>query len=159
MNWIAAEPSLFTGVYQHQLDVKGRTALPAAFRDVLLAKGTDKLVITTDLMEGCLQAYEPSVWEAFARKAAALNTMRPNVRRLMRLMIAPAQTCPFDKVGRILLPPPLREHAGLTEEVVWAGSVDRIELWTPAAWKRTVDDARSPENQAALAEELAALFQ
>ncbi len=149
---------MFTGIYQHQIDPKGRTALPAAFRDVLNGKGLDKLIITTDLLEGCLQAYEPAKWDEFASKAARLNNMKPTVRRLMRLMIAPAQACPFDKVGRILLPPPLREYAGLGEEVVWAGQYDRIELWNPGAWKKTVDAARTPEGQAEVAEELAGLF-
>ena len=46
--------------------------------------------------------------------------------------VAPAQECPVDKVGRMLIPPPLREHAGLLDEVTWAGTVERIEIWSPA---------------------------
>jgi MraZ protein len=146
---------VFTGIYTHQIDPKGRTALPAHFRDVLLGKGTDKLFITTDPLEGCLQAFAPDEWAVLCKKAAVLPAER---KRVMRLMIAPAQECPFDKVGRILLPTSLREHADLTGEVVWAGNVERIELWSPQAWKKTVDEARQPESKASLAQAVGDLY-
>jgi MraZ protein len=142
---------VFTGIYTHQIDPKGRTALPAHFRDVLLGKGTDKLFITTDPLESCLQAFAPDEWEVLCKKAAVLPAER---KRVMRLMIAPAQECPFDKVGRILIPPQLREHAGLGEEVVWVGSLEQIELWSPQGWKKKSEQDRTPENIASI-EELA----
>ena len=144
----------FTGVYQHQIDAKGRTSLPSRFREVLAAQGADKLFVTTDLFDGCLQAYAPAQWTAFTQKVAALSQFDPSVRLLVRSFVAPAQECPVDKVGRILIPPPLREHAGLTEEVTWAGTVERIEIWSPKRWLETQKAARAPEAQAQLAARL-----
>ena len=144
----------FTGVYQHQIDAKGRTSLPSRFREVLAAQGADKLFVTTDLFDGCLQAYAPAQWTAFTQKVAALSQFDPSVRLLVRSFVAPAQECPVDKVGRILIPPPLREHAGLTDEVTWAGTVERIEIWSPARWLETQKAARAPEAQAQLAARL-----
>jgi MraZ protein len=144
----------FTGVYQHQIDAKGRTSLPSRFREVLAAQGADKLFVTTDLFDGCLQAYGPAQWTAFTQKVAALSQFDPSVRLLVRSFVAPAQECPVDKVGRILIPPPLREHAGLADEVTWAGTVERIEIWSPARWLETQKAARAPEAQAQLAARL-----
>ena len=141
---------MFTGIFHHQLDAKGRTALPVRFRDVLSGQGTDKLIITSDLRDPFLQAYSPAQWETFARKVAALPQLREDVRRLMHVMIAPALECPFDKVGRILVPPQLREHAGLGEEVVWVGQLERIELWSPQAWKKKCEQDRTPESIASI---------
>ena len=144
----------FTGVYQHQIDAKGRTSLPSRFREVLAAQRANKLFVTTDLFDACLQAYAPKQWTAFTQKVAALSQFDPSVRLLVRSFVAPAQECPVDKVGRILIPPPLREHAGLTDEVTWAGTVERIEIWSPARWLETQKAARTPEAQAQLAARL-----
>jgi MraZ protein len=144
----------FTGVYQHQIDAKGRTSLPSRFREVLAAQGADKLFVTTDLFDPCLQAYAPAQWTAFTQKVAALSQFDPSVRLLVRSFVAPAQECPVDKVGRILIPPPLREHAGVTDEVTWAGTVERIEIWSPARWLETQKSARTPDAQAQLAARL-----
>ena len=145
---------MFTGVFHHQLDAKGRTALPARFRDVLAGLGTDKLIITTDFRDEALLAYAPAAWAAFSAKVAALPQMRADVRSLKHVMISPALECPFDKVGRILIPPQLREHAGLGEEVVWVGALEQIELWSPHGWKKKSEQDRTPENIASI-EELA----
>ena len=145
---------MFTGVFHHQLDAKGRTALPARFRDVLAGLGTDKLIITTDFRDQSLLAYAPAAWAAFTAKVAALPQMRADVRSLKHVMISPALECPFDKVGRILIPPQLREHAGLGEEVVWVGALEQIELWSPHGWKKKSEQDRTPQNIASI-EELA----
>src|SRR5256885_6891980 len=124
----------FTGVYQHQIDAKGRTSLPSRFREVLAAQGADKLFVTTDLFDACLQAYAPLQWTAFTQKVAALSQFDPSVRLLVRSFVAPAQECPVDKLGRILIPQSLRDQAGLVEEATWAGTVERIEVWSPSRW-------------------------
>ena len=49
-----------------------------------------------------------------------------------RQLYAGAVEAAPDKQGRILLPPPLREHAGLDKEVVVIGVGDYAELWEPA---------------------------
>jgi MraZ protein len=149
---------VFNGTFQHQIDAKGRTSLPARFRDVLVGQGADKLFVTSDLYEGCLQAYAPAQWLAFAAKVAALPQFKDSTRQMVRAMIAPAQECPFDKLGRILLPQPLRQYAGLQDEVVWVGSVARIELWSPQGWQKCQATIRKPEIQASLVRELSELL-
>ncbi|HXN81598.1 MAG TPA: division/cell wall cluster transcriptional repressor MraZ [Myxococcales bacterium] len=144
----------FTGVFQHAIDAKGRTSLPSRFREVLAAQGAEKLFVTTDLFDSCLQAYAPSQWTAFTQRVAGLSQFDPAVRQLIRTFVAPAQECPVDKLGRILIPPTLRQHAGIDGEVTWAGSVDRIEVWAPARWAQSQEKARAPEVQAQLAQRL-----
>jgi MraZ protein len=148
----------FFGVYQHAIDAKGRTSLPSRFREVLGAQGADKLFVTPDLLDGCLQAYAPAQWMAVTDRISKLPQFDPVVRHLLRSFVAPAQECPVDKVGRLLVPEPLRAHAGLTAEVTWAGSVDKIEIWSPERWAKVQAAARTPDVQAQLAARLATLL-
>ena len=148
----------FFGVHQHAIDAKGRTSLPSRFREALSLQGADKLFITPDLLDGCLQAYAPAQWIAFTEKVARLPQFDPTVRHIIRSFVAPAQECPVDKVGRLLLPEPLRHHAGLTAEVTWAGSVEKIEVWSPERWAKVQSAARAPEMKKQLAARLATLL-
>ena len=148
----------FFGVYQHAIDAKGRTSLPARFREVLGAQGADKLFVSPDLLDGCLQAYAPAQWMAFTEKVSRLPQFDPTVRHIVRSFVAPAQECPVDKVGRLLIPESMRAHAGLAAEVTWAGSVDKIEIWSPERWAKVQAAARTPDVKATLQARLATLL-
>jgi MraZ protein len=69
--------------------------------------------------------------------------MEPGVKTLMRLYVAPAQECPLDRLGRLLVPPSLRAHAQLEKDVVWAGMVRVIELWSREGWAEAQSEARA----------------
>ena len=161
MKWIATPPEgsrVFQGIFQHSIDAKGRTSLPAKFREQLAAAGTDKLFITRDLIDPCLIAFAPERWAEIARKVSSLSLFDKRTRLLSRGFIAPAQECVVDKLGRVLIPPSLREYAGLVEEITWAGTVERIEIWTPARWAEVQKAARGPEAQVDLAKRLSELL-
>ena len=133
---------MFRGVYEHQIDAKGRTSFPVRLRETLVGAYDERLIITTAL-DPCLHAYPLREWEALESALAKRNPMEPGVKTLMRLYVASAQECPIDKMGRILVPPSLRVHAALEKEVVWAGMVKVIELWSKDGWRKAQEDART----------------
>jgi len=138
---------VFRGVYEHQIDAKGRTSLPARLRETLVATYDERLIITTAL-DPCLHAYPVREWEQLEQSLARRNPMEPGVKTLMRLYVASAQECPLDKLGRVLIPPSLRAHAGLEKEVVWAGMVKVIEVWSREGWARAQEEARQEASSA-----------
>src|ERR1700730_11093029 len=104
---------MFSGVFQHSIDAKGRTSLPARFRELLSEQGADKLFITPDLIDPCLVAFAPAAWQRLAEKVAARSIFDRDIRLPSPAFIAPAHDRPVDKLGRILIPPSLREHVEL----------------------------------------------
>jgi MraZ protein len=138
---------VFRGVYEHQIDAKGRTSLPAKLREVLVGHYDERLIVTTAL-DSCLHAYPVREWEQLEQSLAKRNPMEPGVKTLMRLYVAQAQECPLDKLGRILVPPSLRAHAGLSKEIVWAGMVRVIELWSKDGWTKATEAARAEADSA-----------
>lgn len=115
---------MFRGVYEHQIDAKGRTSFPAKLRDVLVGQYDERLIVTTSL-DACLHCYPVKEWEHLETALARRNPMEPGVKSLLRLYVAPAQEVVVDKLGRVLLPTSLRHHAHLEKDAIWAGMVDR----------------------------------
>lgn len=120
---------MFLGEYLHTLDEKGRLTIPAKFRGDL-ATG---LVVTKGI-DRCLVVYSMDAWRALKERVAALPMTDRNARDFRRLLFASATDTVPDAQGRVNIPQPLREYAGLNGEVVVAGCDTYIELWTPSAW-------------------------
>ncbi len=138
---------MLLGEFEYALDDRGRLAIPAKFR-ADLGSG---LVITRGL-ERCLVAWPMDEWRALSSKLTALSPMRADVRRLQRLFFSNATDVQMDRLGRVLLPPPLRQYAHLDDAAVVVGLVNRLELWSPANW--TAERAQSEADSIALANEL-----
>src|SRR5688572_23683374 len=104
---------MFLGRHAHNLDAKGRLAVPARFRDEL-ASG----VVLTRGIDRCLALYPMVAWQPLAEKVSALPITDPDARAFRRLVFAEAVDLALDAQGRILLPPELREYAGIEREAI-----------------------------------------
>ncbi|MBI4094854.1 MAG: division/cell wall cluster transcriptional repressor MraZ [Candidatus Liptonbacteria bacterium] len=122
---------MLLGEYQHNLDSKGRVAIPAKFREKLTAGA-----IITRGLDNSLFVFANKEWEALAGKLVALPLAQANSRAFARLMLAGAMDVELDHQGRILVPDYLRKYAGLKKQVVVAGLYNRIEIWDHATWER-----------------------
>lgn len=120
------------------LDAKGRFALPARYRDGLLSQCNGQLVTTVD-RDYCLLLYPLPVWEEIERRLTALPALKPQVRKLQRLMIGYATETELDGHGRVRLPRELREFAGLDRQVMLIGQGNKFELWDAERWTERRD--------------------
>lgn len=136
---------MFMGEYNHSIDAKGRLIIPSKFRDML----GDEFVVTKGL-EGCLFVFEKYDFESFMDKLNEKSDLEAKVRKIKRFFISGAQEMEPDKQGRMLVPPTLREYAGLEKEVVFAGVGGHIEIWDKSKW----DDVTSFDDINDIAEEL-----
>ena len=120
----------FFGEFEHKVDVKGRVLIPPRFR-LELNKG----LVLTPGVEKCIVVHPQSEWE---KMAAALTTgivTSSRLRRLNRVIFATAFSQDFDGQGRITLPVPLREYAGIKDEVIIVGASNYLELWNKEQWE------------------------
>ena len=120
---------MFMGEYNHTVDTKGRLIIPSKFRELL----GEEFIVTKGL-DGCLFVFPQNEWLAFEEKLRALPLTQKGARQFTRFFVAGATPCELDKQGRILLPSTLREFAGLDKDVVLAGMLNRIEIWSKAKW-------------------------
>ncbi|MFH1947237.1 MAG: division/cell wall cluster transcriptional repressor MraZ [Candidatus Magasanikbacteria bacterium] len=121
---------MFIGEYSHNLDEKGRLAVPKKFRSDL-SKGA----VVTRGLDNCLFLYTKVEWKKLADKLATLPFSQSKARAFSRLMLAGAMDVNVDKQGRIMLPEYLRISAGLKKNIVVAGLYNRLELWDQKNWE------------------------
>ena len=132
---MGAMPALFLGTHQPRLDDKGRLFLPAKFRDDL-AEG---LVITRG-QERCLYVFPVAEFARLYEQMRQAPVTSKAARDYQRVFLSGASSETPDKQGRVTVPPPLREYAGLTRDCVVIGAGSRLEVWDAQAWETYLAD-------------------
>src|SRR6185312_17107514 len=124
---------MLRGATKVTLDDKGRMVLPTRYREQISAQSQGKLIVTVD-REQCLLIYPLPEWEQTERKLMGLPSLHPQARKLQRLMVGHATDVELDGMGRVLIPPELREFAGLGQSGMLIGQGNRFELWDETRW-------------------------
>jgi MraZ protein len=134
---------MFLGQYVHSFDEKSRLTVPARYRE-LIAEGA----FVVQGLDRNLMVLTPAAFEIIYQRIMAMNLTDPTARLLRRVILGNASQLDVDKAGRILLPQPLREFAGLDGEAVLVGQGDYFEIWEPALWQQQVNQVQDAEANA-----------
>jgi len=121
---------MFFGEFEYKIDEKGRVPIPPKFRREL----KEGLVLTPGV-EKCIVAYPLPEWKKLAATLITGSVTPSKLRRLNRAIFATAFSLNIDGQGRVALPIPLQEYAGIKDEVVIAGANNYLELWDKEQWQ------------------------
>lgn len=146
-----AETIIFYGEYEATVDSKGRFLIPGGLRKQM-PEGDNRFMINRGF-EGCLNIYPIKNWEVVVAEVISKSDYDPKNRLFKRQFLAGATIVEIDSAGRILIPPSLKEHAGLGKDVMLASIGNRIELWDAGKYKKLFE-ASSAEEFSKLAEEV-----
>ncbi len=138
--------SQFLGTHQNRLDTKGRVSIPASFRTALRAgSGNDtvtSLVLRPSHKHPCIEAWPVDAFAALATPLDRLDVFSDEHDDFATALYADAYPMDADKEGRIILPAPLVEHAGLNGVVEFMGTGRNFQIWEPDAAARRRAEAR-----------------
>ncbi|PHQ80860.1 MAG: cell division/cell wall cluster transcriptional repressor MraZ [Coxiella sp. (in: Bacteria)] len=126
---------MFRGLTSLNMDAKGRVTIPAQYRQAITEEANGQLVVTIDTEDRCLLLYPLPQWRIIEERLGELPTFQPAARRIQRLLIGHATELELDRNSRILLPPLLREYAGLDKTLMLVGQGKRFEIWGDAQWQ------------------------
>jgi MraZ protein len=127
---------VFVGVYERQLDERGRVALPSSFRSDL---GEHCYLFIGD--DGCVSVRSEESFQSQAAELIDAVKRGEASRDRKRAFSASAVQATIDKQGRVTIDQRLRDHAGIAPQgsVMVLGSLDQIEIWDPVAYRATED--------------------
>jgi MraZ protein len=125
---------MFYGEYIHGIDRKGRLILPAKFRDVCKETGIERFFLTRGL-DKCIFMFSDEEWRTQEQKFKNMPFTKQESRSFNRLFFSGASDIYPDKQGRFIVPPYLKDYAGIKRDTVIIGIANRIEIWDKQIWK------------------------
>lgn len=135
---------MLVGSSSRTVDPKGRIILPREFR-----RDFEGGLMVTKGLDDCLYLLPMKEWERLVTRIEEMPSGSEATRRFSRIFFANASHLVPDGQGRILIPPRLREMAGLQKEVVIVGLSNKAEIWDPERWAKYESDSASHYEQAA----------
>ncbi len=125
---------MLVGRYDQNIDAKGRVNIPSKFRSSL---GETFIVAVGD--EKCVNIYPLSEWDAFMERVNSVPT--EDRAMIMRYIQRSSAECDLDSQGRVVIPPQIREYAGLTREIVVVGVHKKVEVWSLDNWSEYTEQS------------------
>ncbi len=122
---------MILGNYQAKINYKGRTAVPSKYRQELTKK-----VVVGQWYENCLVIISQQQWQKLLKDIEEKPFITAPSRETDRFLVGGAFEVELDSQGRFVIPPSLRQYAGLKEEVVFVGLLNRVEIWDKANWEK-----------------------
>jgi len=139
----------FKGQAEYSVDSKGRVAIPAKMRKALSPAANETFTITRGF-EDCIFLYPMDEWSDIEEEIDELNMYDREVRNFVRLIMRWASEVSLDGQGRISIPNPLLDFAGLGDSALILGAFDHIEIWDPAQFDGYLNE--QPDDYETLAE-------
>ncbi len=142
---------MYLGSNAINMDAKGRLAIPAKVRESLWSDCSGHIVVTAHTEEKCLLVYPEPEWQKKLPAIENLPNINKKAARMQRLLLGYATAMDVDEAnGRVLIPPTLREFAGLEKKVMLVGQSNKLELWSEDNWLNYLgaaddDDGEVPE--------------
>jgi MraZ protein len=129
---------MFRGNHLYSVDDKGRVAIPARFRDELSALQDGRLVVTRFKRRNrpCLDVYPISAWRRLEERLSAEKRFGKKMSAFESWYVGAAQDVPVDAQGRMLIPPTLRDYAGIGREVMFVGTTEKFRIWDKDVFER-----------------------
>jgi len=156
---------MFRGKIETTIDAKGRTSIPAKFREVLVDTfGDERFFLTKSspvrLGEG-LVGYGLVIYpydkflalEEQLKDGSGLGLSLAELAAVKRTVLVPAVECVADKLGRVLVPTDLRKSALLEREIIFVGMQTKVDIYSQAVWTKVCeqDEQNYPIDSPALA--------
>lgn len=126
----------YNSLYRHGVDEKRRVQIPAKWRPT--QPGTEfTLVVWPKAKEGpCLRALPPKQMAELMRDIRAMQNTDPSKVVLKRFIGSESEQVTVDKSGRICIPEGMAKAAGIKDQAVLVGLLDRFEIWNPERFEK-----------------------
>ena len=120
---------MLIGRYASKVSLKGRVAVPVRLREELgnsavIAQGYEKSLLLVN----------SSKWKELTGFLEGKPLTMGAARDTERFLYGSAFEIELDDQGRTVIPQELRAFAGLTDEAVFLGLGNRVEIWSRAHW-------------------------
>ena len=134
--------NIFLSKYINNLDKKGRVSVPASFRQVIGSQPYNGLIAYPSFRNNCIEACSLPRLGEISEIIKSLDPYSPAREAFETIILGQAVQLPFDAEGRITLPRPLLDHAGMLDHACFVGKGEMFEIWQPERFDLYLEEAR-----------------
>jgi len=134
--------ALFLDTFTNKVDRKGRVSVPAPYRANLAGQSFHGLVALPSFKHPAIHCAGMDFMETLIAETQKTELFSDEHDHLTMTLFGDAKQLPFDGEGRIVLPPSLAQHAGITDLAAFVGRGRSFEIWEPQALERYKAEAR-----------------
>ena len=133
---MSAAPTYYNSTFKHGVDEKRRLQIPAKWRPE--EEGTQLTMIIWPKHQAgtCLRVLPPEKMAKLAADIDAIPNNDPGKVILKRSVGSKSVQVTLDKVGRICVPDEMAAAAGIKDEALLVGLIDRFEIWNPGRYEQ-----------------------
>jgi MraZ protein len=129
------EPTYYNSCYRHGVDEKRRVQIPAKWRPEEAGVELTMILWPKHQAGSCLRVLPPLEMAQLMADIDAMPNGDPNKVVLKRFIGSESVQVTLDKAGRICLPDEMARAAGIKDEVMLVGLLDRFEIWNPTRYE------------------------
>jgi MraZ protein len=128
--------ALFLSRFDNKVDGKGRVSVPASFRaDLTSETFAGVIAFPSPVHAGALDACDIGRMKSLSEGIDSFNPFSNEYGDLATAILTKSHRLPFDGEGRVILPQPLLQHAGITAMATFAGRGETFQIWAPEAYE------------------------
>lgn len=142
----------FKGKSLHTINETGRVSIPSKFREILKTKYDREILILVPLGSHIV-AYPEFEWQKLEEAWEKNPPKDPMVKKFITYMYSNAEDCAIDKLGRILIPPALREKTPFKTDCVIVGVRNKVEIWPKERWEEEFEQIKIEDIFAKISEQ------
>jgi MraZ protein len=131
----------FVSHYTLRLDAKGRVSIPAPFRAVLARDGFEGLYCYPTLDRPALDAGGNALLKEIETLIARFPPYSEEREQFSAALYGTSEVLKIDGEGRAILTEPLKSHAGIKEEIAFAGLGHKFQIWEPGRFRAELAEA------------------
>ena len=131
----------FVSNYSLRLDAKGRVSIPASFRSVLARDGFEGLYCYPALDRPALDAGGNALLAEIEALIAQFSPYSDEREQFSTALFGTSEVLKIDGEGRVVLTEPLKNHAGIKDEVTFAGLGHKFQIWEPGRFRAELAEA------------------
>ncbi len=132
---LTKEPTYYNSCYRHGVDEKRRVQVPAKWRPEENGVELTMILWPKHQAGNCLRVLPPLEMAQLMADIDAMPNGDPNKVVLKRFIGSESVQVSLDKAGRICLPDEMARAAGIKDEVMLVGLLDRFEIWNPTRYE------------------------
>ena len=130
------EPTYYNSRFVHGVDEKRRVQIPAKWLPQKAGMELTLVLWPRNDTGPCVRVLPPTQMAKLVKSIDEMPNTDPRKVVLKRIIGSGSAQASVDKTGRICLPEDMAREAGLKEEVVLVGLLDRFEIWNPQRYQK-----------------------